>query len=147
MKPRAIVLDIDGVVLNSEFIMQEAVRQGLEGSAKWNYFYENCNSDEVELMPYIKEFLSELCCDTPIIISTGRNEKCRVETVGKLAKHKIIFDRMYMRADKDFRESYQVKHDHLVEIMKSYDVICFIDDELANCNIAKKLGIMALRRV
>ena len=31
--------------------------------------------------------------------------------------------------------------------MESYDIIAFIDDDLANCEMAKELGILALRKV
>ena len=33
------------------------------------------------------------------------------------------------------------------EIMKEFDVIAFIDDDLQNCEMAKELEILSLRRV
>ena len=52
-----------------------------------------------------------------------------------------------MRKDGDYRPSAEVKRDHLKEIMKKYKVTLFIDDEIENCEMAKELGITALRRV
>lgn len=41
----------------------------------------------------------------------------------------------------------EIKHEHLEEIVSEFDIVAFIDDDLDNCEMAKKLGIMALRRV
>ena len=41
----------------------------------------------------------------------------------------------------------EVKREHLIEIMKEFDIIAFIDDDLQNCEMAKELGILSLRRV
>ena len=146
---RAIVIDIDGVLLNVEHIFKKIYELDLKGDAKWDYFHEHCNSDDVEAMPGVRDFFATLYNDIPlaIIISTARNEKIRQETIEKLVKHKVLFDHMYMRRDGDYRPSAEVKREHLQEIMKNYRVTMFIDDEIANCEVAKELGILALRRV
>lgn len=146
---RAIVLDCDGVILNTSHIFKELYELDLKGNAKWNYFHEHCNSDKVELMPGIRKFFSTLYNDVPlaIIVSTARNEKVRQQTIAKLLKHGIITDHLYMRKDKDYRPSSEIKKEHLQEIMSRYDVVAFIDDDIENCQMAKELGILTLRRV
>ena len=47
MKRKAIICDIDGVLLQTDFILDEIHALGLKGDEKWEYFYENCNSDRV----------------------------------------------------------------------------------------------------
>ena len=48
MKRKAIVMDIDGVCLQTDFILDEIHSLGLKGEDKWDYFYEHCNSDRVK---------------------------------------------------------------------------------------------------
>lgn len=146
MKSKAIILDIDGVILNTDFIFQEIHKLGLKGDKKWDYFYQNCNSDRVQLMQGIEEFIWAVD-EFNIIISTARNEKVRPQTAQKLAKHRIPFDKLYMRNYNDLSPASCVKREHLERIMKDYDIIAFIDDNLTNCQMAKNLGILALRRV
>jgi FMN phosphatase YigB (HAD superfamily) len=146
VRDKAIVLDVDGVILNSDFILQEIHEKGLKGDEMWDYFYANCNSDRVQLMPNIKEFIRSFG-DVKLIISTARSEKVRPQTARKLTKHRIFFDEMYMRDIDDLSSASCVKREHLDDIIKDYDIIAFIDDDLTNCQMAKELGILSLRKV
>ena len=146
-KQKAIVLDIDNVVLSSGFILQEIFEQKLKGDAKWDYFYQHCNSDRVKLMSKIIPFIRSFPEDVVTIISTARSERCRRGTAKKLWQYKIGFEEMYMRALDDYRPAEEVKREHLQKIMENYDVICFVDDSLENCEMAKDMGILALRCV
>ena len=149
MRRRAIILDLDGVILNTEPIFKELLIQDLKGDAKWDYFCENCNREDIELIPGFKDFYRVLTNALPlaIIISTARNEKCRQATIEKLLKEHVVFDHLYMRTDGDYRPSQEIKKEHLQDIMKNYEVVGFVDDDLNNCEAAKELGILALRRV
>jgi beta-phosphoglucomutase-like phosphatase (HAD superfamily) len=146
---RAIVLDMDGTLFDTSYIFKKLYELDLKGDAKWDYFHEHCNSDEVKLMPGVREFFATIYNDVPlaIIVSTARNEKIRKETMTKLLKNRIIFDHLYMRKDGDYRPSAEVKRGHLQEIMKNYKVTAFIDDDIENCEMAKELGILVLRKV
>ena len=147
----AIVFDCDNVLLNTAFIFKEILDLGLKGDAKWDYFIQNCNSDRVTSVPKASEFFFKILSypNTDIFISTARNEKCREETYIKLMKECFIIpkENLYMRKDGDYRSSQEVKKEHLIDISKTHNIIAFIDDELANCEIAKEMGILALRKV
>ena len=147
MKQKAIVLDIDNTVLDVAFIEKEIFEKGLKGEEKWDYFHRECNSDRVKVIKSIKPFLSSFDKDVVIIISTARNERCRKATANKLWRHRICFEEMYMRGFEDYREATEVKREHFKDIVEKYDVICFIDDSLENCEVAKDFGILALRYV
>lgn len=147
MKKKAIVCDIDGVVLKSDFLLKEIYEKKLKGDEKWEYFDRECNSDRVKLIPSIKPFLNSFEDNVHIIISTARNERCRKGTSNKLWRHRICFDEMYMRAIDDYRDATEVKRDHFKKILEEYEVICFVDDSLENCEVAKEFGILALRCV
>lgn len=146
---RAIVLDLDGIILNTEPVFKELYMNELKGDAKWDYFHSRCNDDDIELIEGFREFYKALFSALPlaIIISTARNEKCRQATIEKLTKEHVIFDHLHMRAENDYRPSPEVKREHLQDIMKDYEVVAFIDDDLSNCEMAKELGIFAVRKV
>lgn len=144
-KKFAIVLDIDGVLLDNSETFKGILNLGLKGDEKWDYFYDNCNK-----APLICETLNFLNCiskNVDIILSTARNEKCRALTEARLKNDFVPFTYIYMRTNNDLRPSPEVKEEHLKAIMKKYSVIAFIDDDILNCEAAKKLGILALRKV
>ena len=47
MKEKAIVLDVDGVILDSSKVFEELFKRKLKGDEKWEYFRENCNGSDV----------------------------------------------------------------------------------------------------
>lgn len=147
----AVVFDVDGVLLNTSFIFKEILDLKLKGDAKWDYFMSNCNSNKVTVIPNSFEFFFKFLSfpETDIFISTARNEKCREETYAKLLKECFIIPQgnLYMRKDGDYRSSQEVKKEHLIEISKTHNILAFIDDELVNCEVAKEMGILALRKV
>lgn len=147
MNQKVIVCDIDGVMLYSEFIFDEIFKLKLKGEDKWAYFDANCNSDKVELMSGIKSFLKSFGDNVVTVISTARSERVRFQTAKKLWQYKIGFEEMYMRGLNDCREAKEIKREHLLKIKEKYDIVCFIDDDLGNCEMARDLGILSLRRV
>lgn len=149
MRRSAIIIDLDNTILNTEPIFKEILIQELKGDAKWDYFCANCNREDIEVIKGFRDFYRVLTNALPlaIIVSTARNEKCRQATIEKLTKEHIIFDHLYMRKDGDYRSSAEVKEEHLKEIMESYEVAAFVDDDLSNCEMAKRLGVFAMRKV
>lgn len=149
-KQKAVIFDIDNTILNLQPIFQEIHKLGLKGSKKWQYFYDNCNSDRVkpikgmlELYRVLRYSPKQVSC----ILLSARSEKVREQTIGKLMDEQILYDRLYMRKINDFRPAEDVKRDYLVELMEEFNVIAFFDDELSNCKMAKDLGIASLRVV
>lgn len=147
-----IVLDVDGVILNTAFIFTEIFNLGLKGDEMWNYFHKNCNSNKVELAPKFKEFYTLLLSakfqlNVEFILLTSRNEKVRKETENKLRLEGIIFDKLIMRPEKDYREARVLKKETLQALSKEYNILMYVDDDLNNCEAAKELGIFSLRKV
>lgn len=54
MKEKAIVVDIDGVLLDVSLLYKEIENLGLKGQDKWNFFHENANNYFKELYDHIK---------------------------------------------------------------------------------------------
>ena len=146
-KSKAVVLDIDGVILNSTVIFEEISNLKLKGDKMWNYFHEHCNSSRVTLIQSTSSFIKELDPSVEVILSTARNEKCRESTEEKLKRENFTYKALYMRDSKDFRPSPEVKKEHIQEIRQKFDIIAFIDDDLSNCLMAEEEGILALRKV
>ena len=146
-KERAIVLDIDGVILDSEIILQEIYDLKLKGDDMWEYFQKNCNSSRVTSISSVYPLIASFGNSTHVILSTARNDKCRQETERKLKDENFPYEFLYMRKDGDYRSSAEVKRDHLKDIARKFDIIAFIDDDLSNCEMAKGEGIFALRKV
>ena len=148
-KEDAVVFDVDGVLLNTEYIFKEILNLNLKGDAKWNYFMEHCNSHKTKPIKNALDLWYCLNSRYKIFISTARNEKCKEETLLKLAESCFFTteDNLFMRKNGDYRPALEIKREHLTEIMKNFNVLLFIDDDLANCEMAKELGILALRKV
>ena len=147
MKPKAIVVDVDGVILDSEIILREILNLKLKGDEMWSYFHKNCNSSKVKLFSNIIPLLQSLKEEVHVILSTARSEKCRETTEKRLKEEGFSYTYLYMRGKDDLRTSSELKKEHLDFIMKEFEVIAFIDDDLSNCQMAKDLGILSLRKV
>ena len=152
MKLKAVVLDIDGVILDTAFLFEEIHSLKLKGDAMWDYFHENCNSDKVHLIEgfyslYLNLFDMKVHSDVEFILLTSRNEKVRKQTEKKLREESIFYDRLYMRPNTDYREASILKQETLKILQKEYRILLFIDDDLKNCEAAKELGIYTMRKV
>ena len=144
LKQKAIVLDIDGVIFDSIFLLREINDSALKGDEMWDYYYSNCNSDRVKVNKFIYNILQGYK-NYALFISTSRSERCRKETEAKLEANGVFPYKVYMRPEGDLRLSPELKQDHLKAIQKEFDIELFIDDEPANCRMAKDLGIVTMR--
>ena len=155
LKENAVVFDIDGTLLDTEYIFREILNLKLKGDAKWDYFMKHCNSEKTKPFDNILELWFCLSTRYEVFISTARNEKCKETTLAKLQKSYFFIkeESIFMRKDGDYRAAVEVKKDHLNEILKNYNIIAFIDDDhfvqtgVAGVKLAKELGIPALRKV
>ena len=122
-KPKAIVLDVDGVCLDSSAVIKELFDLELKGDAKWDYFREHCNGDKVKTIESSREFMANVCYfNVYIILSTARNEKCREATEKRLREDNFIFDELYMRPQNDYSLAPEIKRNHLLKIMLLQDL-------------------------
>ena len=151
-RSKCIVLDIDGVILDTSFLFKEIMDLGLKGDAKWDYFHKECNTDRVKLVPGFADFFLhlydlKLSSNIDFILLTSRNEKVRKGTEFKLRLEGVFFDKLIMRPETDYTEASLLKKEALQNIQKEYNIIMYVDDDLKNCEVAKELGIYSLRRV
>lgn len=141
-----IVCDIDGVLLDTSFIIKDIYEKGLKGDRKWDYFYEECNSEKVNIYSDMKNYIELMVIQGALpILSTARNERNRENTIKKLNKEGIPFYELYMRGEDDYRPSSEVKKDHLISIRNKYNILLFMDDDISNVSMAESLGIKAIK--
>lgn len=146
-KEKAVVLDVDGVILDSTIILKEMYNLGLRGDEMWSYFQKNCNSSRVPFIKKVYPLIENFKDNIHIILSTARNDKCRKSTEERLYNEGFPYTYLYMRKDGDYRPSAEIKREHLKDISQKFDIIAFIDDDLSNCQMAEEEGIFALRKV
>jgi len=146
VKHKCVVFDIDGVLLDTSFIIKEIDDKGLTGDEKWNYFYQNCNSNKVKCYETMKAYLKLLITQgiLPILL-TARNEHNREQTISKLKTEGIPFFKLYMRPVDNIDSSSEFKKEILIEIQKDYDILLFLDDDPFNVHAAELIGIPALK--
>jgi len=151
MKKRAIICDIDGVLLDTKHIFENIEKYELTGDDKWDYFNRHANDYDVEIDSRIVEMLDALSKDYKIVFMTARSFEIHKQTRAKIAQaiglySGSIFDyEIIMRRIDDFRASDEVKEGMLKYIQKLYDVVFAIDDESPNCEMFKQNGILTLQ--
>ena len=141
-----IVCDIDGVLLDSSFIIKDIYDKGLKGDEKWDYFYSKCNSEDVKVFNDIENYVKLMVTQGVLpIFSTARNERNREDTEKKLKAEHIPFFKLYMRKEGDYRPSAEVKKEHLTDIQRRFNIVLFIDDDITNVKMAEGLGITSIK--
>lgn len=75
-----------------------------------------------------------------VIITTARSEPYREVTQKWLDEHNVPYDNIFMRAEKDQRPDHAVKSEMLQTLHQHYDVVRFVDDNLAAISAWEKGG-------
>ena len=96
---RICIFDIDGTLANCDHRLHHVKNK----PKNWDAFYDGCMNDLV-IWP-VAEMLELFSKYYLIYIVTGRPERNRVLTESWLEYHKIYFDKLIMRGDRDFRKS------------------------------------------
>ena len=151
MKEKAIVVDIDGVLLDVSLLYKEIENLGLEGQSKWNFFHENANNPKyaVKVDKFFNLVNMYAQADYKIIVLTSRRDLIGKSTLHYLLNGDVKLDNlteMVLRpANKEGTPSYLYKKEEIQKLHKRYDIELIIDDEYANCAIFRQLGFTVLR--
>ena len=103
-----VLVDLDNTLCDSQW------RSDYARTKQWDKFHERCVDDKPWRPVHL--LLKSLPRTLRIIAITGRPEKYRNVTVGWLMGHGVPVDRLYMRADDDFRPDVEVKREFLENI-------------------------------
>lgn len=151
-KVKAVIFDIDGVILDSSAIWQQVEKKGLTGDAVWDYFDKHANSEVVTTNTKMIKLIENFhILGYKIIILTARSESIRKHTMFRLnldfynnSEYKIEYE-LYMRQEDDTSTSYEVKQNHLENILKFHNVFCAYDDDDSNCKMFSENGILTFK--
>ena len=145
-KPKAIICDIDGCVIDTSRIYEEIAEKGITGVDKFAYFEEYANDPAKALINQqlvdILEFLRMQ--GYKIIFSTARSKAIKIGTITRL-RSCMLYSDIYMRELDDLRPAAEVKADHLKRIKEFYDVQIAIDDEDDNLKMFSQNNILAMK--
>ena len=149
MKKKAIICDIDGCLLKTGHIINEAEEKGLKDSEKWAYFQRKANDIyEVEFNFNLGDLLEALNKQGyKIILSTARSSEIRSQTIRRLKLHLSCDFELYMRDYDDVAPAPKVKKKHLKEIQKKYEVYLAIDDEDKNLDMFSSNGLYVMKSI
>jgi phosphoglycolate phosphatase-like HAD superfamily hydrolase len=123
MKPTAYIFDVDGTLANVDPYLHH-----VRGD---NKDYDAFHESSIGALPNIEvlEMLNNAVSDGhSILVVTSRKEKWRGLTSMWLAKTDARSHALFMRADDDHRQDYEVKKDILDKIVMHWDVVHAVDD-------------------
>ena len=149
MKQKAIICDIDGVLLDTSHIFDRIEKAGLTGDAKWEFFDRHANDHDVEVDYRVIEILEAFANQGfKIIFLTARTRGIEKQTrakiqleIGRYAEQIFDFELM-MRPIGNTMPADRLKDSWLEMIRIRYDVLMAIDDETANCEMFAKNKVL-----
>lgn len=152
MKRKAIICDIDGVLLHTEHIFQDVERLGLLGADMWEYFNRHANDWKVEADGRVVDVLRAFAkAGYKIIFVTARSieiwkhTRAKIDLIISQYSDFIFSYDLAMRGIKDCRSSAEVKQTILNDIKSDYNIICAIDDDCSNCEMFAKNNILTMQ--
>jgi FMN phosphatase YigB (HAD superfamily) len=136
MKPKAIIFDMDGTLVDVS-----SLRDYVTGKKKDFDAFHRLSVDCPPIYPILNAAVHLKAAGYWVLQVTARSEKYRPHTSWWLAEHKVPSDALYMRPDHDHRPDHEVKRDIIDRILSRYDIVHAYDD---NPSIIKLWGEYAI---
>lgn len=137
-----IIFDIDGTLAN----LDHRLHYLHDRPKGWKGFHKGVREDTVyeDVVWLLKMFQAKGC---RIIISTGRSERQREDTVWWLENvAEVSYDVMYMREKDDYRDDALVKKDMLDQMrLDGYNPYMVFDDRDRVVNMWRENGIRCMQ--
>jgi len=138
---KAIIVDLDGTLCDVEHRVHHVRMK----PKNWQAFNESMNLDK----PYfwcIELIAAMRSRGYKIFFVTGRDEDYRNMTESWLKIHNVIYDELYMRKSKDYREDSDIKEEiYLNHIEKKTQVLFVVDDRKSVVERWRKHGLVCLQ--
>lgn len=115
---RIAIVDIDGVIADHRH-REHYIKDKKSKEQDWEKFYSEMGKDLVHKDMY--ELLMALYGDSWFIyLLTGREETYmnKKVTIEWLKENEVLYDKLFMRTEKDYRADHVVKDDYVKEIIK-----------------------------
>lgn len=152
MKHKAIICDIDGVLLDTEHIFDRITQTGLADDNAWEFFNRHANDHDVMADSRVIEILETFVLrGFKVIFMTARSSAIWKQTWAKIemsiaqyAQFCFGFE-LAMRDESDKRPSDVVKEDLLKKAQEFNSVLFAIDDDPKNCEMFARNNILTLK--
>lgn len=136
-KPKAFLVDIDGTL---------AHMRDYRGPFDWaKVGLDDVDEVIADIVRTLRDGM-ELGHGGNVIVMSGRDESCRLQTGVWLAQHNIPFDHLFMRPEGDMRKDNIVKHELFNEhVRDNFDVQFVLDDRDQVVEMWRAMGIKCLQ--
>lgn len=144
---KTVIVDIDGTVANGEH-RQHHVRRVKGQKRNWMAFNELMHLDTPHWdVIWLVKMLKQAGCQ--IVFCSGRNEDDREVTIkwlNETAELEGIYEKLYMRASKDYRDDSIIKRELLAKLREDgYDPFMVIDDRDRVVKMWREEGLRCLQ--
>jgi len=154
LRPKAVVFDIDGVLVDSSRRFNKALEEvgakdpkeltGEKRKRFWEVFlsekYLHLDNPNEEYVERLREYRAQ---GYKIIILTGRPERLRRATEEQLRRFGVEYDEIVFRPEGDYSKDHEFKARELAKLMQRYTIEAVYDDSEAVVEAASRLGIEA----
>lgn len=132
------IVDIDGTVADNG----HRIHYITNGSKDWEAWHKYAHLDK-PITPMVELLNMAKASGIKIVLCTGRDEKCRKDTVYWFNYHHIPYDELYMRKAGDRRDDDVVKYELLEQIRADgYDPILVFDDRERVVKMWRNQGLL-----
>mgnify|MGYP000389064791 CR=1 FL=1 len=131
LKPKAVVFDLDGVLVDSSERYNKCYEEARGNRRKfWKCFlsekYMDLDKPNEEMVKLVRSYLAR---GYKIIILTGRVKQTQErKTREQLRKWKIYYHEIIFREKGDYRKDHTFKLEHLDKLMERYKIEAVFDD-------------------
>ena len=132
----AILVDLDGTLSDVSGRLHHIERSPKD----WDAFFAACVDDP--LIDQIARLLELLDPELVVVLLTARPTKTRKDTIQWLRRHRVRWDLLVMRANRDFRPSPEAKLDAVRALRAvGFDLRLALDDDARNAAMFRSEGI------
>lgn len=135
------LVDIDGTLADNEHRLHYITNDHKD----WSAWHAEAHADKpiTEIVELVKlGYISGI----RIVLCTGRDEKCRADTVDWLIRNDIPFNALYMRPKGDRRDDDIVKYELLQQIRQDgYDPVLVFEDRTRVVSMWRDQGLRCLQ--
>ncbi len=123
----AVIFDVDGTIANTEHRKHHVATKPKNWKA-WNaeMINDEPNWDIVDMLQILRNYFT-------ILIVSGRGEENKEVTETWFKQNGILYDKLYMRKEKDYRQDAIVKQEILDQIRKEGYNVAFVFDDRNQC--------------
>lgn len=124
--PKAVIFDVDGTLAK------------MVSRKPFDWSLAHTDEPQQDIIDVLNMYKSN---GYKIIICTGRDGVCELQTISWLKANQIKFDDFYIRPQGDMRKDAEIKAEMFNDIIKKYYIECVFDDRNQVVEMWRSLGV------